>query len=219
MSLSSRDVVFFEQLSLGASWLHTPVTLRVQDLLTKLETICIQSEELSVPEAALLFGAGIECELLQPGAQDWQTGRLRLRLEFETTVSPAKGDSVQAESALEQCGSVVSFAKTSVDIADRSALELKSDGELRDFLVEDGGLAEDDLSCVEDDFSWMEDPRTLDARIACLNIDEGVLKKTFLETLNSPWPVTEPNFAEGGGFRSEQELSTHPDGLLVVHPA
>jgi hypothetical protein len=212
MSLSSRDVVFLEQLSSGASWLKTPVTLRVQDLLTKLETICIQSEEFSVREALLLLGAGIECELLQPGAQDWQTGRLRLRLEFETTASPARVGPMKAESAIDRRGSVVSLAQASAEIASRAALNLEIDRELQDFLAEDEGLAEDDFSCVED-------PLEVDPRITCWAIDESILKKTFIETLNSPWQVAESNFLEEEDFPSDQELPEYEDGLLVVHPA
>jgi hypothetical protein len=88
-TLTAKDG--FEQ---SASLFKNDATLRIKDLLAKIEAICIKSGELSADEIAILFGNGVACEVLRPGAEDWQTGRLNLSLQFQTgstiiTATPA----------------------------------------------------------------------------------------------------------------------------------
>jgi hypothetical protein len=82
--LSTKDVVFVEGLEQSAALFKSDATLRVKDLLSKLEAICTASGQLSVAEVTLLFGGGINCELLCPGATDWQQGRLLFNLGFQS---------------------------------------------------------------------------------------------------------------------------------------
>jgi hypothetical protein len=82
-ALSTKDVVFVEGLENSASLFKTDATLRVKDLLTKIQTICAASGQLSAEEVSILFGAGINCEILRPGATDWASGKLQLNLGFQ----------------------------------------------------------------------------------------------------------------------------------------
>jgi hypothetical protein len=81
--LTAKDVIFVEGFEASASLFKNDATLRIKDLLTKIETICLKSGELSADEIAILFGNGLSCEVLRPGAADWQTGHLNLSLEFQ----------------------------------------------------------------------------------------------------------------------------------------
>jgi hypothetical protein len=82
-ALSTKDVVFVEGLENSASLFKTDATLRVKDLLTKIQAICTASGQLSAEEVSILFGAGINCEILRPGATDWASGKLQLNLGFQ----------------------------------------------------------------------------------------------------------------------------------------
>jgi hypothetical protein len=82
-ALSTKDVVFVEGLENSASLFKTDATLRVKDLLTKIQAICAASGQLSAEEVSILFGAGINCEILRPGATDWASGKLQLNLGFQ----------------------------------------------------------------------------------------------------------------------------------------
>jgi hypothetical protein len=85
-ALSTKDVVFVEGLENSALLFKTDATLRVKDLLTKIAAICAASGQLSTEEVSILFGAGINCEILRPGATDWAQGKLQLNLGFQSTV-------------------------------------------------------------------------------------------------------------------------------------
>jgi hypothetical protein len=87
--LSTKDVVFVEGLEQSAALFKSDATLRVKDLLSKIEAICTASGQLSPAEVSLLFGDGINCELLRPGATDWQQGRLLFNLGFQSAAAPA----------------------------------------------------------------------------------------------------------------------------------
>jgi hypothetical protein len=82
--LSTKDVVFVEGLEQSAALFKSDATLRVKDLLSKIEAICTASGQLSPEEVSMLFGHGINCELLRPGATDWQQGRLLFNLGFQS---------------------------------------------------------------------------------------------------------------------------------------
>ncbi len=87
--LSTKDVVFVEGLEQSAALFKSDATLRVKDLLSKIEAICTASGQLSPEEVSMLFGHGINCELLRPGATDWQQGRLLFNLGFQSADVPA----------------------------------------------------------------------------------------------------------------------------------
>jgi KGK domain len=80
--LTTKDVVFVEGLENSSTLFKTDATLRVKDLLSKIEAICLASGQLSPEEIQILFRDGLNCELLRPGAPDWTQGRLQLSLEF-----------------------------------------------------------------------------------------------------------------------------------------
>jgi hypothetical protein len=89
--LTAKDVIFVEGFEASASLFKNDATLRIKDLLAKIETICLKSGELSANEIAILFGNGLSCEVLRPGAADWQTGHLNLSLEFQVgTIAAAQ---------------------------------------------------------------------------------------------------------------------------------
>ncbi|MBE9031449.1 hypothetical protein IQ266_17075 [filamentous cyanobacterium LEGE 11480] len=81
--LSAKDVVFVEGIESSASLFKTDATLRIKDLLDKVKTICAESNQLSAEEVDILFGEGINCEILRPGATDWQSGSLQMNLGFQ----------------------------------------------------------------------------------------------------------------------------------------
>jgi hypothetical protein len=86
--LSTKDVVFVEGLAHSDAVLFkSDATLRVKDLLSKIEAICTASGQLSAAEVTLLFGHGIDCELLRPGATDWQQGCLQFSIGFQAEVA------------------------------------------------------------------------------------------------------------------------------------
>jgi hypothetical protein len=82
--LSTKDVVFVEGIEQSAVLFKSDATLRVKDLLSKLEAICTASGQLSAAEVTMLFGHGITCELLRPGATDWEQGCLQFTLGFQS---------------------------------------------------------------------------------------------------------------------------------------
>ncbi len=88
-ALSTKDVVFVEGLASSATLFKTDATLRVKDLLTKIEAICAASGQLSAEEVSILFGSGINCEILRPGATDWAQGKLQLNLGFQSNGGPS----------------------------------------------------------------------------------------------------------------------------------
>jgi KGK domain len=88
--LSTKDVVFVEGLAHSALLFKTDATLRVKDLLARVEAICASSDQLSAEEVQMLFGQGIACEVLRPGATDWQQGRLQFNIGFESGIPAPK---------------------------------------------------------------------------------------------------------------------------------
>jgi hypothetical protein len=102
-TLSAKDVVFVEGFDRSASLFKQDSTLRIKDLLAKIEAICVQSGELSSEEFAILFGHGLGCEVLRPGAEDWQSGNLQLALQFRSgdpTTTPIAPPVVMTASAV-----------------------------------------------------------------------------------------------------------------------
>lgn len=94
LSLSTKDVIHIEGFQEKASLFKNESTLRIQTILQQLQTACTESG-MGLSEINALMHQGIPCEVLQPGAADWQVGRIRLSLEFEvgtaTTESPIAG--------------------------------------------------------------------------------------------------------------------------------
>jgi hypothetical protein len=89
LSLSAKDVIHIEGFQENASLFKNQSTLRIQTILQQLQTAFTESG-MSLLEINALMQQGIPCEVLQPGAADWQGGRIRLSLEFQvdTAVSP-----------------------------------------------------------------------------------------------------------------------------------
>jgi KGK domain len=83
LSLSTKDVVVVENFQGSATLFQEHSILRIKDLVAKLEAVCKQSGKMSPDEIALLFGNGVDCEVLQPGSADWQNGTMHLSLEFQ----------------------------------------------------------------------------------------------------------------------------------------
>ncbi len=95
LSLSTKDVIHIEGFQENASLFKNESTLRIQTILQQLQIACTESG-MSLSEVSALMQQGIPCEVLQPGAADWQVGRIRLSLEFElgtavTTAAPIAG--------------------------------------------------------------------------------------------------------------------------------
>lgn len=95
LSLSTKDVIHIEGFQENASLFKNESTLRIQTILQQLQIACTESG-MSLSEVNALMQQGIPCEVLQPGAADWQVGHIRLSLEFElgtavTTAAPIAG--------------------------------------------------------------------------------------------------------------------------------
>lgn len=82
LSLSTKDVIHIEGFQENASLFKNESTLRIQTILQQLQTACTESG-MGLSEVNALMQQGIPCEVLQPGAADWQVGRIRLSLEFQ----------------------------------------------------------------------------------------------------------------------------------------
>ena len=95
LSLSTKDVIHIEGFQENASFFKNQSTLRIQTILQQLQTAFTESG-MGLLEINALMQQGIPCEVLQPGAADWQGGRIRLSLEFQvdtpvSTVTPIAG--------------------------------------------------------------------------------------------------------------------------------
>ena len=88
LSLSTKDVVVVENFQGSATLFQAHSILRIKDLVAKLEAVCKQSGKMSADEITLLFGNGVDCEVLQPGSTDWQNGTMHLSLEFQPVAVP-----------------------------------------------------------------------------------------------------------------------------------
>lgn len=82
LSLSTKDVIYIEGFQENASLFKNESTLRIRTILQQLQTACTDSG-MGLSEVNALMEEGIPCEVLQPGAADWQVGRIRLSLEFQ----------------------------------------------------------------------------------------------------------------------------------------
>ena len=82
LSLSTKDVIHIEGFQENASLFKNESTLRIRTILQQLQTACTESG-MGLSEVNALMEQGIPCEVLQPGAADWQVGRIRLSLEFQ----------------------------------------------------------------------------------------------------------------------------------------
>lgn len=83
--LQDDDVI-----STGSSALMFQCTFKVSEFLTIMQ---------SKLEEEQLLGEGLECELLSPG-QQWQRGKIKIRIEFE----PMSGEEVPGSSLTENTG-------------------------------------------------------------------------------------------------------------------
>lgn len=101
-SLSAKDVIHIESFQGQASLFREDSTLKLQKILRQIEEIFQQSGALSADEVAALLQHGIPCEILQPGAPDWQTGVLQLKLSFQPGSAQASVAPVAASVNLQQ---------------------------------------------------------------------------------------------------------------------
>jgi KGK domain len=74
-NLSRHDVVYIREDKSSRGKL--PSTSRVEQLIEKIKAINWQYED-----GSILSEDGIECEILQPDAQGWQKGIVRVSVEF-----------------------------------------------------------------------------------------------------------------------------------------
>ncbi|MBD2327476.1 KGK domain-containing protein [Alkalinema sp. FACHB-956] len=86
--LSTKDVIHIENFQGKGALLQNDATLRIHTLLRQLDNILKQSGSLSIDEITALLQQGIPCEVLQPGAPDWQSGTLHLSLQFYPSTAP-----------------------------------------------------------------------------------------------------------------------------------
>jgi KGK domain len=101
LSLSTKDVIHIEGFQENASLFKNESTLRIRTILQQLQTACTASG-MGLAEVNALMEQGIPCEVLQPGANDWQMGCIRLSLEFQpgpaaSTVSMASTVTLEAD--------------------------------------------------------------------------------------------------------------------------
>ncbi len=132
LSLSTKDVIHIEGFQENASLFKNESTLRIRTILQQLQAACTSSG-MGLAEVNALMEQGIPCEVLQPGASDWQMGSIRLSLEFQPgPASAAPMDSV-----------AVAAAATQMDFGD----EMASIDDLDETFDEDLDMAGlDDLS-------------------------------------------------------------------------
>lgn len=82
ISLSTKDVIHIEGFQGTASVFKNESTMRIRSILQQLQSAFSQSG-MDLNEINALMEQGIPCEVLQPGAEDWQAGAMRLSLEFQ----------------------------------------------------------------------------------------------------------------------------------------
>jgi hypothetical protein len=88
LSLSTKDVIHIEGFQENASLFKNESTLRIRTILQQLQAACTASG-MGLAEVNALMEQGIPCEVLQPGAADWQMGSIRLSLEFQPGIPSA----------------------------------------------------------------------------------------------------------------------------------
>ncbi|MCY7408045.1 MAG: hypothetical protein LH631_11915, partial [Alkalinema sp. CAN_BIN05] len=98
--LSTKDVIHIEGFQENASLFKNESTLRIQTILQQIQTACTESG-MDLSEVNALMKQGIPCEILQPGATDWQVGRIRLSLEFQLNTALSVATPVEDSVALE----------------------------------------------------------------------------------------------------------------------
>lgn len=210
--LSAKDVVFVEGLSSSKSLFTESTTLRGSDLLTKVQQICVDSGEFSAAEIELLFGRGIKCEVLRPGATDWHSGQLQMKLGVEAATSSTAASAPIASSTASTPKRDTSTADTTSPVTPEikapvtsnatapSAIELDLDNfanATAPSTIETSG--EVDLSS-DDIFSLMDDAEAepLDSgffntsaeEIEAFSLEENAAPKNT-QSLESPWDVDE----------------------------
>ena len=127
LSLSTKDVIHIEGFQENASLFKNESTLRIRTILQQLQTACTESG-MGLSEVNALMEQGIPCEVLQPGAADWQVGRIRLSLEFQlgtpiaatTTIAsiiPLQANAVAAMPIVSDRPEVITAAVTAAAVA------------------------------------------------------------------------------------------------------
>jgi KGK domain len=154
LSLSTKDVIHIEGFQENASLFKNESTLRIRTILQQLQTACTASG-MGLAEVNALMEQGIPCEVLQPGANDWQMGCIRLSLEFQP--GPAVSTASMASTVTVQSNAVVSVAPVAVPVAasvaaaatpmdfsdDEMASDLEADLGLESEVSLDSGLMDD----------------------------------------------------------------------------
>jgi hypothetical protein len=160
MSLSVKDVIHVEGFPGSASLFQDNATLRIKDLLSKLEAVFSQSGMLSADEVRALMQQGIPCEMLQPGAGDWQAGCIRLSLDFQPLVSApetAASMNLQAIAAV-PLSAVAAMPDASMALESMMAEDAIGDKDILSGDADDlmGGLMIDEVANLQD--ALTEDP-------------------------------------------------------------
>jgi KGK domain len=94
ITLSAKDVVSVENFQGQTALMEHTTLFKVQDLIAQVEASCIGGGSLSADEVQQLISQGLPCEVLCPGAADWQAGSLRLSLEFIPGAMPGAASRV-----------------------------------------------------------------------------------------------------------------------------
>jgi hypothetical protein len=153
LSLSTKDVIHIEGFQENASLFKNESTLRIRTILQQLQTACTSSG-MGLAEVNALMEQGIPCEVLQPGAADWQVGSIRLSLEFQlgpvapmantmtlqsNAVASEVASAVSPAAAVPVAAVAVAAAATPIDLED-DAMDSMDDFSMESDLDTDLGL-------------------------------------------------------------------------------
>lgn len=109
----------------GSQRLFSHPTHLAGDLLNKLQLALSQSGHLSSQESGDLFGEGVECNFLALANSQWQSGRIRVCLEF--IPHPEESFEESIEPPLEEVPSTVEEEPFEESIEPESSVELSLD--------------------------------------------------------------------------------------------
>lgn len=206
-SLSTKDVIHIENFHGKGALLQNDATLRIQTLLRQLETILKQSGSLSIDEITALLQQGIPCEVLQPGAPDWQSGTLQLSLQFHPGAAP-----MAASMEVQQVAAPVSPAVPSVASVTESAAPSALQAPDSLSMMDKGEIAAPEITEAAIDAMGFDVPEMTDELT-----DESTFEAALLEDEAS---AIEDAFAVSGLDENDlsagldSEIGSEFDGLL-----
>jgi KGK domain len=196
LSLSTKDVIHIEGFQENASLFKNESTLRIRAILQQLQNACTASG-MDLTEVMALMEQGIPCEVLQPGADDWKMGHIRLSLEFQPGLSSpisSPMSSPMSSQVTMQSPAVSDITPTlmdsdlddslgsSPDLDELEMADMMPDASLEESVNADldlSGLSEMDSMSngVGDDLSF--------------DMDSQAVEAGDLNDLNSPWDLSD----------------------------